>query len=237
MNNPERQYSESYFYDEGLRKHMISTYSLVAKGLIATALSAGIVGATDLMKLFVNPEDGFTGLGLAVSLAPLALLLLFMFNFVGKSLVSIKVAFWSLVILLGPSIAITAWSYTGASVTNAALAAIATFLGASLYGYTTQRNLANIGSFLIMGLIGLIAASIINIFTASSAMDFALSVIAVIIFTGLTAWETQGMKVEYSQARLADTDLERIKYLFAINLYLNIINLFRAILNLTGDRS
>lgn len=236
MEKTQQPFSDAHFYDEGLRKHMVSTYALVTQGLVATALSAAIVGSTSLMNLFVSPEGGFTGLGLAVSLAPLAVLLLFMFGMVGKSLASTKMVFWALVALLGPSLAVSVFQYTGASVVNAAVAAIATFLGASLYGYTTQKSLASMGSFLVMGLIGLIAASVINIFLGSSALDFALSVMAVLIFTGLTAWETQDLKSSYD-LNLTSEETEKLKYLFAINLYLNIINLFRAILNLTGDRS
>jgi len=235
MRNSGNQYADAYFYDEGLRNHMVSTYSLVTQGLVATALTATVVGGTNLMDLFVRPEGGFTALGTVVSLAPLAVLLLFMFGFVGKTLASTKAVFWTLVLLLGPSLAVTAWHYTGASVINAALAAIATFMGASLYGYTTKKSLASMGAFMVMGLIGLIAASIINIFLGSSALDFALSCIAVLIFTCLTAWETQELKATYG-LNLPSEETEKLKYLFAINLYLNIINLFRSILNLTGSR-
>lgn len=235
MQNADKHYADAYFYDEGLRNHMISTYSLVTQGLIATAVTAGVVASTSLMALFIKPEGGYTGLGTVVSLAPLAILLLFMFGAIGKSLASTKAVFWSLVILLGPSLAVTTTIYTGASVTNAALAAIVTFLGASLYGYTTKKSLASLGSFMVMGLIGLVAASVINIFLHSTALDFALSCIAVVVFTCLTAWETQELKEAYG-INLPEAEKEKMRYMFAINLYLNIINLFRSILSLTGSR-
>lgn len=235
MANSDKQFADAYFYDEGLRNHMISTYSLVTQGLIATALTAGVVASTSLMSLFITPDGTYTGLGTVVSFAPLAILLLFMFGAIGKSLASTKTVFWSLVILLGPSLAVTSMVYTGASVVNAALATIVTFLGASLYGYTTKKSLASMGSFMVMGLIGLVAASVVNIFLNSSALDFALSCIAVVIFTCLTAWETQDLKATYG-LNLPAEEKEKLKYLFAINLYLNIINLFRSILNLTGSR-
>lgn len=232
MNIANREVDRVYI-DEELRKHMNRTYSLVAQGLVATTATAITVSQTSLMNLFIQ-DGSFTPVGLIVSFAPLILLLLFMFGLVGKSLASTKTVFWVLTLCLGPSLAITTTGYTGVSVTNAALATLCMFLGASLYGYTTKKSLANVGSFMVMGLIGLIVASLINIFMASSALNFALSCVSVLIFTGLTAWETQSLKENYNP-NLSLDDQDKLRYLFAINLYLNIINLFRAILNLTGS--
>lgn len=217
--------------DHGLKDFMVSTYRLIALGLLASTFTAFLTYQPAVLSLIVGPE-GLNGLGWAVTLAPIGILLLMMFGMVGKTTASMKVVFWSFVLLNGPSLGLLTMMYTGTSVVNAALAAACMFMGASLYGYVSKKDLTSFGSFMVVGLIGILVASVINLFIGSSMMQWVISVMGVLIFTGLTAWETQSLKNSYDDAH----NQEHTQYMFALNLYLNIINLFRFILSLTGSK-
>lgn len=214
--------------DSGLRDYMVSTYRLIALGLLVTTLTAFMTHALGILPHAIAPEGGLTGLGWAIVLAPLGILVAMMFG--AESTGSMKAFYWALVAIQGPSLALLTSMYTGASVVNAALATGCMFMGASLYGYTTKKDMTSFGSFLIVGLIGIVIASIINLFMGSSMVSWVISVLAVLIFTGLTVWETQQLRHSYDFSQ----DREYTKYLFAMNLYLNIINIFRALLSLFG---
>ena len=142
--------------------------------------------------------------------------------------------YWGVVASIGASLGVLGLVYTGQSITQAFFITAASFFGLSLFGYTTKRNLSGIGSFLIMGLIGLIVASIVNIFLASPALMFAISVIGVLIFAGLIAWDTQRLKAMYA-ATAGDSQAMSVATSFgALSLYINVVNLFRFILMFVG---
>jgi len=221
------------YVDEGLRAHMTGTYAILAKGLLLTAAAAWATMGTSLHLWLAGPE-GLTGLGWLMMLSPLALILAASFGMV-RSAASASALYWAFVALQGPALGLFASAYTAGSVANAAAAAAAAFGAASLYGYTTGRNLDSLGAFMFMGLIGLIAAGIVNLFLGSAAMDFALSCIAVVVFTGLAAWDTQRLKDAYVPG-LESREGDFMRYMAAIGLYLSVLNLFMAILSLAGER-
>ena len=204
--------------DEGLRQYMIKVYNYMAAGLCLTAFAAYLVANTSLIRLFFNitPQGA--------SLSGLGWLFLL-----------VQGVFWGFSAVMGISLAPIFLTYTGDSITRLFLITAATFGGMSIYGYTTKRDLTAMGSFMVMGLWGVIIASIVNIFMQSSGLSFALSILTVIIFTGLTAYDTQKIRSLYLSADTGDT-LSRKAIAGALELYLDFINLFLALLRLFGDR-
>lgn len=219
--------------DEGLRAHMTGTYAILAKGLLLTAAAAWATMETPLHLWLTGPE-GLTGLGWVVMLSPLALILAASFGMVTGG-ASASLVYWAFVLLQGPGLGLFASGYEAGSVANAAAATAATFGAASLYGYTTGRNLDSLGAFMFMGLIGLIAAGIVNLFLGSAAVDFATSVIAVVVFTGLAAWDTQRLKDAYVPG-LEGKEGAWTRYIAALSLYVSVLNLFLSILSLAGQK-
>lgn len=216
-------------FDPGLRQHMIRTYGLIAGGLAVSAISASIIGFTSLRSLVVG-EDGLTILGHIGLWAPL-LLLLGAGIFRSGGVPAARALYWSFVALQGVGLSMVAISVPASAIVSALAITGCTFGAMSLFGYTTTRNLSGMGSFLLMGLFGVIIAMIVNIFLGSSALDFAISVIGVLVFSGFTAYDTQNLKNMYYNGRGAD-DLEYARYWSALGLYLNIVNLFYFFLNL-----
>ena len=163
--------------------------------------------------------------------APLGMI--FWYSFAGQNwdIKKLSLFYYAFVTLMGLSLSTIFAVYTAYSITQVFFITSATFAGASLYGYTTKRNLTGFGQFLVMGLIGIIIAMIVNIFLASSALMFTISVLGVLIFTGLTAWDTQNARNIFIQTRDPKYGLQ-----FALSLYLNFINLFQMLLALLGDR-
>ena len=226
--------------DVGLREYMNKVYGIMATGLLVTAASA-----YGLHSLAVGPDGTLTEIGRMVYTSPLKWVLMFapllvVFAF-GASVYRLSTqtatfVFYGFAALMGASLSWIFLRYTGVSITTTFLATAAGFAGLSLYGYTTKRDLSGMGSFLMMGLIGLIVASIVNIFLQSGAMQFAISVIGVLIFAGLTAFDTQNIKNTYIQ--LADSDREflgKTAILGALNLYLDFLNLFMFLLQFMGS--
>jgi FtsH-binding integral membrane protein len=218
--------------DQGLRSYMLKVYNLMALGLVITGLAAYFAFT------FAVSDGQLTAFGTAiytsplkwvVILAPLAMVFFLSFRINSMSVSAAQMTFWVYAALVGLSLSSLFLIYTGQSVTAAA------FGGLSLYGYTTKRDLSAMGSFLIMGLFGLIIASIVNIFLASSAMQFAISAIGVLIFAGLTAYDTQRIKEMYYVADDA-TVAGRKAIMGALTLYLDFINLFMFLLQFMGDR-
>jgi hypothetical protein len=211
-------------FDEGLRKFMLNMYNHTATGLGISGLVAWLTYSSGLLFAMGNLMWLFV-------LAPLGMI--FYYSFAGRnwSLQGLTTFYYVFTALMGVSLSTIFAVYTAYSITQVFFITAATFAGASLYGYTTKRDLTNFGSFLIMGLIGIIIASIVNIFLASSAMMFAISIIGVFIFTGLTAWDTQNAKTIYLETRD-----EKYGVQFALSLYLNFINLFQMLLALLGNR-
>src|SRR5215207_9640450 len=218
-------------FDEGLRQHMLRVYNYMGLGLVVTGLVAFLVGTTPALyvPIFGSP------LKWVVMLAPLAFVLFVSFRLEAMSSATAQMVYWAFCAVMGLSLASIFLVFTGVSITRTFFIAAAMFGAMSLYGYTTKRDLSRFGSFLFMGLIGVVIASVVNIFLGSTALQFAISIIGVIVFTGLTAWDTQAAKESYSEHH--DTEsATKLAVFSALSLYLNCINLFQLLLHLTGQR-
>ena len=216
--------------DPGLRLYMLWVYNFMAAGLGLTGLVAYVAVATG----FYQQIDG-TPLIWLVMLAPLGIVLLLGFYIERMSAGAAQATFWGYAALMGLSLAGIFMVFTGASIARVFFISAATFAATSLYGYTTRHDLAQFGSFLVMGLIGIVLASLVNIFIGSTALQFAISVIGVLVFTGLTAWDTQRIKEVYLASDPGDA-LAKKALIGALSLYLDFINLFVLLLQLTGQR-
>jgi FtsH-binding integral membrane protein len=220
--------------DEGLKAHMNKVYGLMSVGLAVTGLVAYFVGSNEalLASIFGTP------LKWVVMFAPLAVVFAFGAMIGKMSVATAQLVFYGFAALMGLSISYIFAVYTGVSIAQTFLITAIAFAGLSLYGYTTKRDLSAMGAFLVMGLIGLIVASVVNIFLASSAMAFAISVIGVLIFAGLTAFDTQRIKNDYIEhAQMGDADwLAKSAILGALTLYLDFLNLFMFLLQFLGNR-
>jgi uncharacterized protein len=211
----------------------------MAGGLALTGIIAFVVAQLSVASYspLTLTEFGFavfaSPLHWVIIFAPLALVFLFSFRIHSMKASTAQVVFWAFAALMGLSLSTVFVIYTGASVAKVFFITAGTFAGMSLYGYTTKRDLTAIGSFLMMGLIGLIIAMVVNIFLGSSALDFAISVIGVLIFIGLTAYDTQKIKESYIESDAADVATKKA-ISGALNLYLDFINLFVMLLRLFG---
>ena len=217
--------------DQGLRSYMLRVYNYMASATLLTGIVAMLVAQSPalLHAIFGTP------LQWVVMLAPLGLVMFLGFRINRMSLGAAQLAFWGYASLVGISLAPILLLYTGASVAEVFFITAATFGAMSLYGYTTGRNLTGLGSFLFMGLIGIMLAMVVNIFLHSAAMQFVISVIGVLIFTGLTAYDTQAIKETYSAN--SDGSLQkRAAIMGALRLYLDFINLFIMLMQLMGQR-
>ena len=227
--------------DAGLRAHMIRVYNYMTIGLVLTGLTS--FGTYSLSFNDVGGQLTMTAFGQAlfgsplmwvIILAPLALVMFLSFRISKMSVGAAQATFWVYAALLGVSLASIFAVYTAASITQVFFITAATFGAMSLWGYTTNRDLTGMGSFLFMGLIGIIIASIVNIFLGSSALGFAISVIGVLIFTGLTAYDTQKIKEMYYVGD-DGTVAGRKAIMGALSLYLDFLNLFLMMLRLFGQ--
>ncbi len=229
-------YSNSEVMDQGLRNYMLKIYNYMAGGLTATALVAYLVITNpSIFRLFFN-EMGYTGFGYLALFAPLILIFAFSWVLQRGTVSQVKSMFWGYSALMGISLAPIFLIYTGTSIARVFLITAATFGALSIYGYTTKKDLTGWGSFLFMGLIGVIIASIVNIFMNSSALGYALSYITVFIFAGLTAYDTQNLKSMYYANSVTEDGENRGAIAGALSLYLDFINMFMALLRLFGDR-
>ena len=229
--------------DAGLRQYMLRVYNYMATGLAVSGLVAWMVAnvpAVTAIFYNVGPMGqvmGFSALGYVGMFAPLGLLLLAAFAGRGWSAGATQAMYWAFVALQGVGLSILLMVYTGDSVVRVFLITAAAFAGLSLYGYTTKRSLSAFGSFLIMGLIGLVIASIVNIFIASDMLGFVISAAGVLIFSGLIAWDTQRIKEEYIAGFGGDSEVETKTAVWAaLALYINFINLFQFLLMFLGNR-
>ncbi len=226
--------------DEGLRTYMLKVYNYMAGGLCLTALVAYLIANTSLLGLFFNINAAsntvsLSGLGWLAFIAPLIMVFVFNHAITRGSLAQVQLVFWGFAALMGASLTPVLLVYTASSMTRVFLITAATFGAMSLYGYTTRRDLTSMGSFLIMGLWGVIIASIVNIFMKSPAVYWALSYISVAIFVGLTAFDTQAIRNMYGSADNEDS-LTRKAVAGALSLYMDFINLFLNLLRIMGDR-
>ncbi|WP_321501157.1 Bax inhibitor-1/YccA family protein [Breoghania sp.] len=242
--------AEAGLYDAGLRAYMLNVYNYMALGLGITGLTA--LG-TFMLSVTTNQADAaaqlpngmmLTSLGLAlfvsplkwlVILAPLAMVFFLSFRVHKMSVGAAQSTFWIYAALVGISLSSILMVYTHQSVARVFFITAASFGGLSLFGYVTKKDLSGWGSFLFMGLIGIIIASLVNMFIGSSAMQFAISVIGVLVFAGLTAYDTQQIKEMY-YAGDSDVVAGRKAVMGALRLYLDFINLFLMLLQLFGNR-
>ena len=236
--------------DEGLRSYMLRVYNYMGLGLVVTGLVAYFTSAwattTNSSEAVAQLANGvmLTNAGVAlygsplqwvVMLAPLAFVLVLSFGINKLSSGTAQILFWVFAAVMGLSLSSIFLVYTGASVAKVFFISAAMFGAMSLWGYTTRRDLSGMGSFLMMGLFGLIIATIVNIFLASPAVDFAISIIGVLVFTGLTAFDTQKIKEMYYVGD-DGTVAGRKAIMGALALYLDFINLFLFLIRILGDR-
>jgi FtsH-binding integral membrane protein len=168
-------------------------------------------------------------------LAPLAFVFFFTFRMQSMSAAAAQMTFWAFCAVMGLSLASVFLVFTGTSIARTFFITATMFGATSLYGYTTRRDLSQFGSFLFMGLIGIVIASLVNLFIGSSALQFAISIIGVLVFTGLTAYDTQSIKEQYAEGFGQETN-NKMAVFGALSLYLNFVNLFQLLLSLTGQR-
>lgn len=221
--------ASSTYYDEALRTFMLSLYNYTALGLAISGAVAYFTFASGLM----------TSMGALMWLfvfAPLGMILYYSFAGHNWSFETTRWFYYAFTAVMGVSLSTIFAVYELGSIAQVFFITAATFAGASLYGYTTKKDLSGWGSFLIIGLIGVIIASLVNIFLQSSALQFAVSIIGVIIFTGLTAYDTQVAKTEFVSGRIDAEQTAKFAIDMALNLYLNFINLFQMLLSLLGNK-
>ncbi len=244
---PAQSASTTAVMDAGLRAYMLRVYNWMASGLLLTGVVAIGIANSSLMDLFYPAVQTATGrivhspsiLAYAAMIAPLAFVLVLSFGVNKLSTSAVQAIFWAFCATMGASLTNIFLIYTGSSVARVFFITAATFAATSLYGYTTKADLSKMGSFMMMGLFGIIIASLVNIFMQSSAMQFAISLIGVVVFVGLTAWDTQRIKGDYVQFAYAEgTDGAAKRGVYdALSLYLNFINLFTSLLQLMGVRN
>lgn len=217
--------------DEGLRSYMLRVYNYMASGLALTGIVAWLTASSPAM---IQAIYG-TPLMWVVILAPLGFVIFLSFRITKMSFAAAQIIFWIYAAVMGLSLAWIFLAFTGASVARVFFITAASFAGLSLYGYTTKRDLTPMAAFFMVGLIGLIVASLVNIFVASTALQFAISVIGVLVFAGLTAWDTQAIKELYTESDSGEIAGKK-SIMGALRLYLDFINLFIMLLRLMGDR-
>ncbi len=221
--------------DQGLRAHMLKVYNLMALGLAITGLAAfGTHIAAESSPAFAQAIYN-TPLRWVIMLAPVAMVFFLSYRIHKMSVSAAQTTFWIYAALVGLSISSIFMVYTDQSIVQTFFVTAASFGALSLYGYTTKKDLSGMGSFLLMGLFGLIIALIVNAFLQSSALDFAISAIGVLIFAGLTAYDTQKIKEMYYEGHDATT-AGRLAIIGALELYLDFINLFLFLLRFLGNR-
>jgi len=217
-------------FDAGLRKHMLSIYNYMTSGVLLTGIVSLLTYNSGLAVNFARGP-----LMWLVALSPLAIVMAMSFGANRFSKTTLQGMFWAFAVLMGLSLSTIFLRFTGGSIAVTFFATAAAFAGLSLYGYTTQKNLSGWGSFLIMGVVGLIVAMIANMFFQSPALMYAISFIGVLIFAGLTAYDTQRLKNEYAVLRGTEFAGKAV-VLGALTLYLDFINMFQFLLSFMGNR-
>jgi FtsH-binding integral membrane protein len=216
--------------DAGLRSYMLKVYNYMASAVALTGIVAMVFANSGLAAQVMA-----TPLRWLIILSPLAIVIAMSFGVNRMKESTLQALFWSFAVLMGLSMSTIFLVYTGVSIAQTFFAVTASFLGLSLWGYTTKKDLSGFGTFLIMGVVGLLVAMIINIFLQSTAMHLAISAIGVLLFAGLTAYDTQKIKSMY--AYVAGTDMMgKTVIMGALTLYLDFINMFQFLLSFMGDR-
>lgn len=218
-------------FDAGLRRHMLGIYRNMAIGLgITGAVALGVASTPAIYEPIFN-----TPLKWVAIFAPLAFVMLFSFRIERMSTAAARTAFLAFAALMGVSMASIFLVFTGQSIATTFFIAASTFLAMSLWGYTTGRDLSKWSTFLLMGLIGVVLASVVNVFLASGVLQLVLSIAGVIVFTALTAFDTQRAKSDYLTYAGSET-ADKLAIMSALSLYLNLVNLFQLMLTFFGQR-
>ena len=229
-------------YDAGLRSYMLGVYNYMASALALTGVVALFAASSNafMSVLYQIGADGrivgMTGLGMVAAFAPLAFVLALSFGINKMRVSTVQTVFFAYAAVMGISMSSIFLVYTGTSIARVFFITAGMFGAMSLYGYTTKRDLSGFGSFLMMGLIGVILASVVNIFLASSALGFALSIAGTLIFVGLTAYDTQSIKQMYWMVAGDGEAAAKSSVMGALRLYLDFINMFYYMLHFFGDR-
>jgi len=236
--------SETHVIDEGLRAYMLKVYNYMASGILITGFISLILFKLSVVTSADGSITGLTSLGNAlynsalmwvIMLAPLGVVLYMSFGIKNMSAAKAQGTFWIFAALMGASLSSIFLIYTGASITRVFFITAGTFGSMSIYGYTTKRDLTKLGSFLMMGLFGIIIASIVNMFMKSTMMYYVISILGVLIFVGLTAYDTQKIKNMYLASDSGEI-IGKKAVMGALTLYLDFINLFIMLLRLFGQR-
>ena len=228
--------------DAGLRTFMLGVYNKVALGLVLSAALAFLTGSYPPVRdaMFRVTLDGrlagFTAIGTIVSFSPVILLLVAGFALRNPTPKSSGALYWTIVSLIGASLGVVVLAYTGASIASTFLITAASFGTLSLVGYTTKKDLTGFGSFLMIGLIGIVLASVVNMFLHSGPMNFIISILGTFIFAGLIAYDTQRLKMTYYELGGDQAAMGVATNYGALSLYINFINLFQMLLSLFGNR-
>jgi uncharacterized protein len=216
--------------DAGLRSYMLSVYNTMASGVLLTGIVALLFAQSGLAAQVLN-----TPLRWLIMLAPLGFVMVLSFGINRLSTTAAQGIYWAFTVVMGLSLSSIFLVYTGQSIATTFFATAAAFAGLSLYGYTTKRDLSALGTFLIMGVVGLLVAMVINIFVQSTALQMAISFIGVLLFAGLTAYDTQKIKSMYFYVAGSDM-VGKTVIMGALTLYLDFINMFTFLLQFMGDR-
>lgn len=233
--------------DAGLRAYMLRVYNWMASGLVLTGIVAFAIANTSLLNAFYPLTMLPSGqvihqpsiLAWIAMFSPLAFVMVLSFGVNRLSTTAVQALYWAFCVVMGASMTNILLIYTPDSIARVFFITAGTFAAMSLFGYATKRDLTKVGSFLMMGLFGIILAMLVNMFVGSSAIQFAISVLGVLIFTGLTAWDTQRIKADFVEFAYAYGPGEAAKRSVydALGLYLNFVNLFQMMLSLLGNRN
>ena len=217
-------------FDAGLRSHMLSIYNYMASGVLLTGIVAMLTYQSGLAVNFASGP-----LMWIVGLSPLAFLMAMSFGLNKMSRGTLQILFWAFATVMGLSLSTIFLRFTGESIAATFFATAGAFAGLSLFGYTTKKDLSGMGTFLVMGVIGLIIAMVINMFLGSSTLGLVISFLGVLIFAGLTAYDTQRLKREYEYLRGTEF-IGKAVIMGALSLYLDFINMFMFLLQFMGNR-
>jgi FtsH-binding integral membrane protein len=221
--------------DAGLRSYMLSVYNYMASGVLLTGIVALLFAPYAQGVLLNQAGTGMSPLGWLITLSPLGFILAMNFGLHRMQTRTLQMLFWAFAAVMGLSMSTIFIAYTGTSIAQTFFAVAAGFAGLSLYGYTTKRDLSGMGTFLIMGVVGLLVAMLINLFLQSAAMMMAISAIGVLLFAGLTAYDTQKIKSMYAYVAGSDM-MGKVVIMGALNLYLDFVNMFMFLLQFMGNR-
>jgi len=223
--------------DVGLRSYMLSVYNYMASGVLLTGIIAMLFANSSLINLIVNPATGqATPLFWVALFAPLGIVFALSFGINRISAGTAQLLFWAYAALVGVQFSSLFLVYTGVSIAQTFFAVAAAFLGLSLYGYTTKRDLSGMGTFLIMGVVGIFVAMLVNLFLRSPALNLAISAIGVLLFAGLTAYDTQKIKSTYYAVAGHGEVMTKSAVIGALRLYIDFINMFLFLLRFMGSR-